>query len=538
MENKHGKRLPHLIDSIPSEAKRNRISMYTIALEGWRRGLNLNFYSYINNNKLDIKYSLNSPGRIHHFEGSGGDLNTEKAIEICDDKALTKTQLKSTAVPTPHGKSFENNKTISEIMDHAKTLYFPLVVKPTDGSGGKGVVSNIKDNKELKEALLYLRDTLGFQSLIVEEYVPGEEIRVFIVGDNVLAAVKRIPANVIGDGINPISKLIEMKNELRKSIPHLYFRPIKLDSTVKKTIHAAGYTLDSVPKQDERIFLRTTSNISTGGDPIDVTEKITNEQKKTAIKAVKSIPGLVHCGVDMVITNEDDTPVILELNTRPGLGSHLFPVEGEARDIPKAIIDLYFPNTKGISTERSNVFFDFQKIKESLIAGSTKAIEVFPAEKNKLIAKRYIINTSIDAIEFYQWLNKRVLNLNLNGFIEQVDEENIEIVIAGKTENDIRSFSDLIGSRRFKSQIFNITKEYWGSPIKLGFEIKNDYLFKSNKELENEIEDIKKKMKQTKKEDNLLNQRINMIQNSRMWKMTSPLRNLGGKIKKCGRIFE
>ncbi|SFB27422.1 D-alanine-D-alanine ligase [Lentibacillus halodurans] len=532
MKNKHEKWLPHLIDSIPNEAKRNRISMYTIALEGWRRGLKLNFCSYINNNKLDIKYSLSGSDEVHHFEGSGGDLNTDEAVKTCDDKTLTKIQLKNAKVPTPNGKSFDRNTNSSEIINYAQSLQFPLVVKPTYGSGGKGVVSNIKDNKMLKEALIYVRDKLGSKTLIVEEFIPGEEVRVFIIGEKVLGAVKRIPANVIGDGLNTISKLIELKNEFRKSIPHLCFRPINIDSTVKKTIQAAGYTLDSVPKKGERIYLKNTSNISTGGDPIDVTAKITVEQKKTVINAVNSIPGLVHCGVDMVINKEDTKPIILELNTRPGLGSHLFPVEGKARDIPKAIIDLYFPNTKKVSTENSNVYFDFKKIKDALIDGSTSKIEVFPAINTKLIAKKYLINTDIEAIEYYQWLKKRVLNQNLNGFIKQIDEENIEIVIAGKTEKEIKSFFDLINSKRFNSRIFNITEDHWKSPVKLGFELKNDNDLKSQTELENEIEDTKREIRHIEKETKHLNHSINMIQKSSVWKLTFPLRNIVGKIRK------
>ncbi|MFD0952091.1 ATP-grasp domain-containing protein [Virgibacillus natechei] len=523
--------LPHLINTIPIEAQRNRISMYTIALEGWRRGLNLKFYKYNNNNKPDIQYSLSYKDRVHHFDGAGGDKNSVEAITICDDKSLTKMRLNNSGIPVPQGRGFDSDKTEEEIIKFGQSINFPVVLKPIDGYGGKGVIVNIKTNTELKNALAYNRNELGFKNVVVEQFVMGDEVRVYVLEGKVIGAVQRRSANVVGDGINTINKLIEAKNQFRKNIPHLYFRPIKVDSEVKKLIQAAGYSLDSIPKAGERIFLRKTSNITTGGDPIEVTSELTTEQRGIAINAVKAIPGLTHCGVDMIINKENDTSMVLELNTRPGIGSHLFPVEGKAKDIPKKIIDFYFPETKGISTEDANVYFDFRSIQDTLAGGTTREVVVAPLINKKLVAKRYLISGDIEPIRYHQWLQRKVFESNLNGFIRRIDDENIEVVIAGETQADADEFLTILNHKILQSQISSISEEDWKLPIKIGFELMNEYNSMSVRELEIKIQDIKKELKLVEKEQNRIGNRIKMVQKSRIWKLTSPLRYLGGKIR-------
>src|SRR5699024_9709724 len=110
-----------------------------------------------------------------------------------------------------------------------------------------------------------------------------------------------------------------------------------------------GYSLYSVLNQNEQLYLNDLSNVSLGGEPVDYTEYLTQSQRDIAINATKAIPGLAQCGVDMMIRDDTEEGLIIELNSSPGIGSHLFPVKGKARDIPKFIIDHYFPGTKNIN---------------------------------------------------------------------------------------------------------------------------------------------------------------------------------------------
>src|SRR5699024_10461822 len=118
------------------------VSMYSVALEGWRRGLTLKF---INNNrkKAHINYKLSYKGKEHRFTVERGDAVPKSAIKICVDKDLTKEYIQKANVPTPKGKAFTANTPDKEIITYANELGYPLVIKPTDGTGGSGVIENI-----------------------------------------------------------------------------------------------------------------------------------------------------------------------------------------------------------------------------------------------------------------------------------------------------------------------------------------------------------------------------------------------------------
>src|SRR5699024_6326477 len=129
----------------------------------------------------------------------------------------------------------------------------------------------------------------------------------------VIAAAKRVPANVVGDGTNTLMNLIVEKNELRKHVPHLYYRPINVNKALHERLNELGYTVDTILKKNEKVYLQTISNVSAGGEPVDVTSHLTPKQKEIAIRATKAIPGLAHSGVDMIVDDENGTGKILEL---------------------------------------------------------------------------------------------------------------------------------------------------------------------------------------------------------------------------------
>src|SRR5699024_7778685 len=139
-----------------------------------------------------VIYSLSNENKQHYFDDSSGDLNTKEAYQICDDKGLTNKYLHKLRLPVPLGKKFDKNVTISEILDYSNSLRFPLVVKPTDGLGGKGVMANIKNRIELKKAIKYVRETLKYEDIIVQEFIKGKEIRIYVIGEKVIGAVNRL----------------------------------------------------------------------------------------------------------------------------------------------------------------------------------------------------------------------------------------------------------------------------------------------------------------------------------------------------------
>ena len=524
MKYKQDRWLPHIAQAVPIEARRNQISMYTIALEGWRRGLHLKFYSTFKDQKLHIKYSLSNREKTHHFSGSGGDLITEKAFEICESKSETYRHLTKAGVPIPLGSKFNAEAADEDIIQYAKQIKFPLVLKPTNASSGKGVVSNIKNRAQLYDAIQYVRGQLGYREVILEQYVIGEEVRVYVLDNQVLGAGNRRPANVVGDGVNTIQTLIEQKNEQRKQSPHLYFRPIKIDKDLKNIIQQLNYTIDSIPKKGEWVYLRKVSNISKGGEPIDITDQLSGEQKAIAVKAAKAIPGLPHCGVDMIINSNDNTDAkVIEVNTRPGIGIHLFPIEGKAKNISKDLIDYYFPETKTIDAKESNLYFDFESILNTLKELSTVQVEVPPAGLNRLVAIKYTIAADFELKQFHQWLQKRIYAHGLHGFIDEIHRGQYELVLAGEDTNKIEAFKEIWTNHKGFPVIIE-KEENWDHPIKLGFELISDARMLSVVELESKLKEINNEIRKADNENRRLEKRMKLMEESKAWKITKPLR--------------
>src|SRR5699024_4218184 len=122
----------------------------------------------------------------------------------------------------------------------------------------------------------------------------------------------------------------------------------------------SGYTLDTVPPRGEVIYSSNKGNISLGGDPIDVLNELSDDTKKTAVNALRAIPGLVHGAVDVILDTDEngkESCSVIELNPTAQLGGILFPIKGESRDVPAAIIDYYFPETKDLEIEREKLYF-------------------------------------------------------------------------------------------------------------------------------------------------------------------------------------
>src|SRR5699024_1816341 len=223
--------LPHLSPEVISETEGNYLDAYEVALEGWRRGLTLRWHVKDSEKFKEMKtrfvdnpgqlISLHSETKDHYFFRTRGDKVTNEAVEQGMNKEVTKTILKKANVSVPEGKEFSREDRVETIIEYASKLGYPIVIKPTDGSFGRGVMSNITSEGGLLYSLDYLRNEMEEEQIIVEKHIPGNDYRLYVVGDEVVGAIHRIPPNVIGDGINSIEALIDIKNGERKLNPRL-----------------------------------------------------------------------------------------------------------------------------------------------------------------------------------------------------------------------------------------------------------------------------------------------------------------------------
>jgi D-alanine-D-alanine ligase-like ATP-grasp enzyme/acylphosphatase len=523
--------LPHLTDAIPTVAYSDNLSMYTIALEGWRRGLTLKFYSvYKNVDRLKIRYSLSYQGREHQFSHSLGDKISEESIQVCKSKELTKQALTKAGVPVPKGRNFSAEDDIEEMLVYAKTIEFPLVAKPTNGSLGRGVFVNIQDIESLKKTLVYIREELKYDDIIVEQHVQGKECRIYVIEDQVIGAANRIPANIIGDGTSTVKELIELKNKQRKKNPSLSKRLIKIDDEALRLIEEAGHTLESVPKEGEQIFLREKSNLSAGGDPVDFTPYLTTRTKAIAVNAAKAV-GLAHCGLDMMIDTKKNTGVVIEVNSRAHIGSLMFPERGEARDVPKAIIDYYFPET--INADIQNVYFNYKTIVSLLKSGVVGEFIVPPAPREKLYKKSYRVSGTVQGVGYRRWVQRKAISMKLHGFAENLKNNSVLVVIAGKKE-DIVEFDDFIHKESpSRAKVKRIKENEWVTAVNVGFEVLGETKSKLTVKLEKELKLEKAKnqelileKEELEHKNNTIQRKYKRIEESLSWRITRPIRKL------------
>ncbi|HWQ30436.1 MAG TPA: ATP-grasp domain-containing protein [Negativicutes bacterium] len=414
-------------------------SGFSIALEAWRRGLNVTIYDSICSSyeiSMPEDYLPGLPGRTLCFRNTRVvDEASDAADRICKDKQHTKELLAKAGVLVPAGRSFGGAATPEEMAEYASKLGFPVVLKPVDGEKGKGVIVGIRDESALLRDLHYVRQELDYKRVIIERHVEGNECRILVVGDQVVGAIRRIPANVVGNGRNTIEELIAIKNRKRRNNPCTSSSLIKVDRQVISCMGKLGHALDSIPEEGEQVFLRENSNVSAGGDPVDVTDNISEAVKRNAVRAVKAIPGLYHAGVDVLLDDskgEADPGVIIEINSRPMISLHLFPVKGTPRDTAGAIVDLNFPATLGYRSRRQNdrMYFD-RSILEPIIKGMASSVTLKSIPLDGLQFCKVMLYGAFSGIGFEKWVQLQAVRNNLSGYVEAVEGERARLVLAG-----------------------------------------------------------------------------------------------------------
>ena len=272
------------------------------------------------------------------------DRSSAIAEAIAQDKELTKKLLHSAGVPVPIGRSVSD---VEDAWAAMQEIGGPVVVKPRDGNQGKGVTVNVTTRAQLDKA--YAAAAEYGDDIMVERYLPGHDFRLLVVGKQLVAAARRDPPQVIGDGVHTVRQLVEQVNlDPRRGEGHATsLTKIRFDDIALATLAKQGYTAESVPAAGARVILRNNANLSTGGTATDVTDDVHPEVAARAVEAAQTI-GLDICGVDVVCESvlrplEEQGGGIVEVNAAPGLRMHLSPSYGKGRPVGEAIISQMFP---------------------------------------------------------------------------------------------------------------------------------------------------------------------------------------------------
>lgn len=350
----------------------------------------------------------------HHeplsFKWSRSPLSSAVSLALCTHKEATRMRLRRAGVPVPKGNTFVWGD-FDAAREFVRRIGYPVVVKPAMGVRGIGVVADIRDDEALEQAFRHLTEsTLGGTDFIVEQHVPGRDYRIVVVGEEVIGAILREPGSVTGDGQSTVAELIIAKNVARRGNPHLWGRPIKYDSTARFLLERAGITLTSVPEKDQQVLLSSTCSLSQGGDSIDVLDEMHPSVRDACIAAVRAVPGLGFCGVDFLLEDhtkplDEQHAGICELNAHAAIGNCEYPLYGQGREVARTVIN-----------------------------ECAAQFDLHTTERQERLALRMIVRGRVTGVGYRAWIQRHVQQYGLSGWVRNVQERMVEIVISGDAE--------------------------------------------------------------------------------------------------------
>ena len=295
------------------------------------------------NSLVQLGYGINQM----RFQATITCKTSSIAVDIACNKEQTKKMLENSSIPVASGSICVDEETLAEVI---QKIGYPIVLKPLGGNHGKGASINVTNWDDAVAGLVFAQE-YG-KRVIVEKFITGFDFRILVIDNKLVAAAKRVPAHVIGNGTNSIQQLIDTTNlDPRRGYGHEnVLTQIDVDRDTEDLLEKLNYTLETIPRIGEIVFLKSTANLSTGGTSVDVTDMMHPENIFLA-ERISRVIGLDICGVDIMAENltqplKDNGGVILEVNAAPGFRMHLAPSEGLPRNVAAPVIDMLYPPGK------------------------------------------------------------------------------------------------------------------------------------------------------------------------------------------------
>jgi cyanophycin synthetase len=292
------------------------------------------------NSLVQLGYGINQM----RFQATITCKTSSIAVDIACNKEQTKKMLDAASIPVASGGICIDEEDLETVVNK---IGYPIVLKPLDGNHGKGASINVKTWEDAVEGLAYAKKYS--HRVIVEKFITGYDFRVLIIDNKLVAAAKREPAHVKGDGKQTIQELIDQTNlDPKRGYGHEnVLTQIDIDRDTTDLLEKLGYTLETIPRKDEVVYLKSTANLSTGGTSVDVTDRM-HPENIFLCERISRVIGLDICGVDIMAENltqplKENGGCILEVNAAPGFRMHLAPSEGLPRNVASPVIDMLYP---------------------------------------------------------------------------------------------------------------------------------------------------------------------------------------------------
>ena len=332
------------LESVISELKELREndmlgpSTASIVEEAQKRGLpalRLNHSSFV-----QIGYGA----KQRRIQATMTDRTSAIGVEIAGEKYWTKQLLRQAGIPVPDGEVVQ---TFQDALRVADQIGYPVAVKPEVGNHGRGITACVGEVSYMELAFSAAQEI--HRSVVVERSLTGLDFRVLIISGLLVAAARREPAHVVGDGKSSIKELIERTNEdPRRGFGHeRVLTKIIIDDMTDRLLTLSGYSIDSILPEAKRLDVKSTANLSTGGTAHDVTDQV-HPDVRFMCERIASIVGMDCIGIDIVAPALDQpldgrSAGVVEVNASPGFRMHLSPTEGTARNVAKPFVDMLFP---------------------------------------------------------------------------------------------------------------------------------------------------------------------------------------------------
>lgn len=295
-------------------------------------------------------FRIEHNNRSAFFHDMQHSLNSQVSARLANDKYLTNTLLAHAGFPISSSIALTRAQFESGQYD-VETLSFPVVVKPQRNTcSGEGVVLNITTREQLQRILR--EQFFHYNALLIEEFFQSKkEYRVMVLDNRVIAAIERLPANVIGDNIHTIEELITEKNSVRESAPHINLGKIPYNDELNQLLKTQGYILQDVPAKKKCIQLQYAANAARGGEFIDVTDDVSEENNQLCVQTLSTL-GMRFGGIDIMCDDIRESirtgGRIIEVNAAPGITCHIYPHQGQSRSVHKDIINALLSTSVGV----------------------------------------------------------------------------------------------------------------------------------------------------------------------------------------------
>lgn len=289
---------------------------------------------------VQLGYGINQ----RRIQATVASTTSSIAVEVACDKEETKNLLEASSIPVPRGRVVYDEEDLESAV---RRIGYPLVLKPVGGNHGRGATINVTNWESAVEALAIAKKVS--RGVIVEKFITGYDHRLLVINYKFVAAAKRTPAMVIGDGKHTVKQLIDIVNsDPRRGYGHeKVLTSIKVDDTTLTMLSEKGLTLESIPKKGEELHLKRTANLSTGGTSTDVTD-VVHPYNVFMAERIARIIGLDICGIDIMTPDirvplHENGGAVLEVNAGPGFRMHIAPAEGLPRNVAEPVIDMLYP---------------------------------------------------------------------------------------------------------------------------------------------------------------------------------------------------